>query len=460
MHLSQQFEVFTGILERGALFRVFQIVYFKKKESNTDKFMVLLVLMEATYNGSLPQGDRGRKRSKFVLYKKPEPTGVRRSIHYTVNTPQSSQAILDTSQHSISYTLSRNHAVIVEYTSDDQTDMFQIGRSSETPIDFVVMDTVPGDKIPDTKLDQSTISRFACRILCERNNPTVARVYAAGFDSSKNIFLGVSVPLESHVERVAIVHLNQEKACKWQENDNEIDGQTTNGVLLMHPRGVFHGGEATMGPWVETSVGGMIFMRRESRSSQQRGEIIESESNQLQDGTLIDLCGATLLWRSAEGLEKSPSKQHLEKVVDELNAGRPQCPVGLNTLVIPRRLSPNDSSTTQQPYVYLNCGHVQGLHEWGQERESSNRKCPICLELGPVVKLCMGLEPAFYVDSGIPCFAFNPCGHMASEKTVKYWSGIVIPHGTNGAQAVCPFCVTHLCSYPGIMSTRTTAPEG
>lgn len=26
----------------------------------------------------------------------------------------------------------------------------------------------------------------------------------------------------------------------------------------------------------------------------------------LQDGTLIDLCGATLLWRSADGLAKSP----------------------------------------------------------------------------------------------------------------------------------------------------------
>lgn len=26
----------------------------------------------------------------------------------------------------------------------------------------------------------------------------------------------------------------------------------------------------------------------------------------LQDGTLIDLCGATLLWRSAEGLQNSP----------------------------------------------------------------------------------------------------------------------------------------------------------
>lgn len=42
------------------------------------------------------------------------------------------------------------------------------------------------------------------------------------------------------------------------------------------------------------------------------------------------------------------------------------------------------------------------------------------LQLGPVVKVFMGLEPAFYVDSGPPTFAFNPCGHMATEKTVKW----------------------------------------
>ena len=36
-----------------------------------------------------------------------------------------------------SYTLSRNQAVIVEYTHDDRSDLFQIGRSSESPIDFV-----------------------------------------------------------------------------------------------------------------------------------------------------------------------------------------------------------------------------------------------------------------------------------------------------------------------------------
>lgn len=38
---------------------------------------------------------------------------------------------------------------------------------------------------------------------------------------------------------------------------------------------------------------------------------IYGETNILQDGTLIDLCGATLLWRSAEGLKNSPVWLHL-----------------------------------------------------------------------------------------------------------------------------------------------------
>ena len=41
-------------------------------------------------------------------------------------------------------------------------------------------------------------------------------------------------------------------------------------------------------------------------------------------------------------------------MVDELNAGKPQCPVGLNTLVLPRKstLPPPD----QTPYVIWNAG--------------------------------------------------------------------------------------------------------
>lgn len=81
---------------------------------------------------------------------------------------------------------------------------------------------------------------------------------------------------------------------------------TTNGVLIMHPRGTFCGGDAKCSYWLETSVGGGVFSLRESRSAQQKGQVVENESNVLEDGTLIDLCGATLLWRSAEGLAKSP----------------------------------------------------------------------------------------------------------------------------------------------------------
>lgn len=78
------------------------------------------------YNGFLPQGDRGRRRSKFVLTKRSEHNGVKRSKHYIVQSPETSHAILDSTQHSISYTLSRNQAVIVEYQEDENTDMFQV----------------------------------------------------------------------------------------------------------------------------------------------------------------------------------------------------------------------------------------------------------------------------------------------------------------------------------------------
>ena len=50
-------------------------------------------------------------------------------------------------------------------------------------------------------------------------------------------------------------------------------------------------------------VGGNIFGLRESRSAAIQGPPVPSETNILVDGTLIDLCGATLLWRSVEGME-------------------------------------------------------------------------------------------------------------------------------------------------------------
>lgn len=173
--------------------------------------------------------------------------------------------------------------------------------------------------------------------------------------------------------------------------------------------------------WRECSVGGDIFNLRESRSAQQKGQPVMSHSNHLhfvstpfrihsintffvfalqvydetnilQDGThrfmrcntIMEVIGGTakftrktiisfyasIIWLEVSGwthfqhilfaiFDFLQTKRDLEKLVDELNDGRPQCPVGLNTLVIPRKVSLNDQ--VNQPYVYLKCGHVQGL---------------------------------------------------------------------------------------------------
>uniref|UniRef100_K7F574 Pellino E3 ubiquitin protein ligase family member 3 n=1 Tax=Pelodiscus sinensis TaxID=13735 RepID=K7F574_PELSI len=216
------------------------------------KYGELIVL---GYNGSLASGDKGRRRSRIALFKRPKANGVKPDVIHHISTPLVSKALSNKGQHSISYTLSRSHSVIVEYTHDCDTDMFQIGRSTENMIDFVVTDTAPGGSCTsEGQSAQSTISRYACRIICERSPPYTARIYAAGFDSSRNIFLG-------------------ERAAKWRTPDGLMDGLTTNGVLVMHPTGGFSEDSAP-GIWREISVCGNVYALRDSRSAQQRGKLV------------------------------------------------------------------------------------------------------------------------------------------------------------------------------------------
>ncbi|XP_034954508.1 E3 ubiquitin-protein ligase pellino homolog 3 isoform X2 [Zootoca vivipara] len=350
-----------------------------------------------------------------------------------ISTPLVSKALSNKGQHSISYTLSRSHSVIVEYTHDCETDMFQIGRSTESMIDFVVTDTTPGaNSAIDGQSAQSTISRFACRVICERNPPYTARIYAAGFDASRNIFLG-------------------ERAAKWRTPDGLMDGLTTNGVLVMHPNGGFSE-DSTPGVWREISVCGNVYALRDSRSAQQRGKLVESESNVLQDGSLIDLCGATLLWRTSEGLLRTPTLHQLEALRQEINAARPQCPVGFSTLAFPS-LAQRGVVEKKQPWVYVNCGHVHGFHNWGFRKEKGGleRECPMCRRSGPYVPLWLGCEAGLYLDAGRPTHAFCPCGHVCSAKTVQYWAQIPLPHGTHAFHAACPFCGTWLTGQQGFV---------
>ncbi|KAJ3584934.1 hypothetical protein NHX12_013657 [Muraenolepis orangiensis] len=367
------------------------------------KYGELIVL---GHNGSLVNGDKGRRRSRLALYKRPKANGVKPDVIHNISTPLVSKALSNKSQHSISYTLSRSHSVI-------------IGRSTENMIDFVSA--------------QSTISRYACRIMCERSAPYTARIYA-------------------------------ERAAKWRTSDGLMDGLTTNGVLVMHPAGDFVS-EPAPGVWREISVCGNVFALRETRSAQQRGKL---------DGSLVDLCGATLLWRTSGGLRRTPTLKQLESLRQELNAARPQCPVGFNTLAFPS-LAQRQVVDKKQPWVYVNCGHVHGYHNWGYRKEKSpggvgggsgggggggvgvstatggggERECPMCRRVGPYVPLWLGCEGGLYLDAGPPTHAFCPCGHVCSERTASGWSQIPLPHGTHAFHAACPFCGTWLTGEQG-----------
>jgi hypothetical protein len=68
----------------------------------------------------------------------------------------------------------------------------QIGRSADSAIDLVVVETVEGADGKRAYRSNSTVSRYACRIQCERSPPYSARLFAAAFDTGGKIKLSVS----------------------------------------------------------------------------------------------------------------------------------------------------------------------------------------------------------------------------------------------------------------------------
>jgi pellino protein len=230
-----------------------------------------------------------------------------------------------------------------------------------------------------------------------------------------------------------------------------MDALTTNGVLLLRPQGGFEP-SSEPGLWKEVSVAGDLYRLRKSRSDRERGNPCNGygETNILTDGCLIDLCGATLLWRSSISRSQTPSDSQVYALKKQLNDARPQCPVGLNTLQFPSGSVSVSGDTGDNPYAYLKCGHVHGRHSWGAHQgDGIRRTCPVCRQVGPYAHLQFGMESAFYLDTDSQTYSFIPCGHVASENTVKYWSRIPIPHGPDELPAKCPFCASPLMGDPG-----------
>ncbi|VDL43856.1 unnamed protein product [Hymenolepis diminuta] len=82
--------------------------------------------------------------------------------------------------------------------------------------------------------------------------------------------------------------------------------------------------------------------------------------------------------------------------------------------------------------------------------ERDKRTCPLCRQSSRFVRLSIGEEVGFYVDRGAPSHCFNPCGHIASEATVRFWSSLKLPM-TNQTPMMpkCPFCA-HVIEGPPV----------
>ncbi|KAL3109966.1 hypothetical protein niasHT_017339 [Heterodera trifolii] len=407
----------------------------------------------------------------------------------------------DEISHTITFTRDDETKVVTEYGHDRNRDMFQIGRAKNEKIDFTIA-------------EHQRISRYACRIVAERNAPANVYIYAAGFDQENNIFLGNDAArivkpngqfdglvtngiyiLRPHIpeppqqkdeieneeiEEFPIEETNfYEKATTSQSSDKssgfrsrfstktkKIIKKPIEAIRKLSPAKIFsprkkkdkdtsketvdadqtHTETPSFG-WKEVSVTGDIYNMREMRKTGMIGEFQPHLTNKLEDWTLIDVCGATLLWRSAEGLKNSPTKEQMTVQLGLFNNKlRPQDPVYMHTMQFKAYGQESGiwskSDPTRVPYVYQECGHVQSKHGWKADRKGMY-ECPFCrVKSEKVIKLTVGNEPAFHMDFQLNSFeySFNPCGHIASERTVKYWSDIQIPDDHGNFHSICPFC--------------------
>ncbi|CAH8563922.1 unnamed protein product [Schistosoma turkestanicum] len=279
--------------------------------------------------------------------------------------------------------------------------------------------------------------------------------------------------------------LNNERAIKWKSG-NSMDGLTTNGVMMLRipPAKIIERTNQASdrdldirSKWREVSVCGSVYEMRSNRCVPTN---LVNEDNILTDMTIIDLCGVTLLWRSRSGLKYTACSEDLMKMINGLNQAHIQCPVLYRTLKLPflpqstpfsphsdlinrdnnnellnndnvlSKLESDQISPDQMPYVYVSCGHVHGWHNWRAAGDvNSRRTCPLCLQASLFIPLRMGIESAFYVDRSLATHCFNPCGHIASENTVRYWCSLQLLNRHNfELHARCPFCLTSIHSKP------------
>ena len=338
-----------------------------------------------------------------------------------------------------------------KYIQDGLTDSYQIGRSLCKENDI----TIEGPLHVCTKKQKicGTVSRHACRMVCERYPPYRCYLDTSHFYSNK----------------VRIMKDSFRRSAKMRASSDKQ-------IRIWSP---------------ETKIWRKIESNRENfpidhdfKSSGTSGEIPQHSlriSNELLDNCMVDISGVVLLFRKPQSVT-CREMINSRKVIEELNALQPTCPVHMHTLQIQyeqpqsreykiqrkkaqdiarlyesKNFGEDSENFTQpiderQPFVFTACGHVHGY-----SKSLETRPCPLCRTIGPYVPLSFTFEPLIDVDAQSPTHVFNPCGHVASEKCCLYWSKISIPAvgvDFNNLAPTCPFCRTPLSKDPGPLYSR------
>lgn len=103
-------------------------------------------------------------------------------------------------------------------------------------------------------------------------------------------------------------------------------------------------------------------------------------------------------------------------MITEINVARPQCPVGLNTLMLPTKSAAIASD--RQPYVYISCGHVHGQHSWGRDSNDNTRTCPMCMMVRRcifvTITILRGKSVALYATYLMVCYCVYSTDHLSN----------------------------------------------
>eukprot|EP00731_Ephydatia_muelleri_P027740 Em0019g613a len=367
----------------------------------------------------------------FQLKKQPKATG----ISPIIKEPGNADSLLRKSTHTVAVVMNRpgSGAAITEYGHDPNTDMFQLSLSTV------------GVNSRSEGLRTQPLTWLSWRWLLWRMGPRLTRATArcrdmpAGY-SAKEPLLTPHGLYAAAFDTHSKIHLSA-MAPTWSQFSGEYDGLTTNGVAFMRPTGVFESG-VSPGEWREVTVMGNVRKLRAQRSSRTPGDPVPEETNILTDGCLIDLCGVTLMWRTAMGLEHGPSDTIMRERRQALNEKAPQCPVNFLTLHFRSQSAASTEESLREPWAYLKCGHIYSHHDWkaGSEENYTHRTCPMCLVPSPYIRLELGQERGFFIDNGELTHSFMPCGHVTTEKTTQYWKKVKIPHMATEWVPRCPFC--------------------